>query len=676
MNFNYEENNLITNPELFCLSLISFFLMKNIYSSNLKIINEKDTIKLKGHSYEIVSNSSRILKNFVIWNEIHSQKKSNVDLEEIEKIFQHSMELLFIYKIFKKKKISWKNKSYLIFYETSPLTGKNYTENEVLNYYPYKIYEDTNIYIYSNHYATIEQVFRPNAYSSFSLVIQNKNILFENLCNNWVYLDRKKLEYTFIHILEKKKIKKENIYCEYQSLINIQNILLENKDYRTAIKIAKKMSEYEILFDIKNILDEKFDNLKIYIPFFFDFRGRLYYSSKLSPTFNKHIRNCIHWGPYENLECEYHTNNEKIENILKDYWNELKNLKFIDIENKTSNIKNSLIWLTISAAESEKSKMGKKVHILEFIKKGIQILNNFDGNNYFSENIEDYLKTHHVYSIIKELDKGVYIKWLISKDATASVYQHLIKTLGRKNNSAFEWCNLKNNAYWFDTYSFIIDIFKENTKLKYLSIEEFNETFCRAPLKKTIMTKNYGAKYKRCWDDFKSYINDDKYTYDKITEIETFFKQFYKYLEKEENLLENESEAIIKYISNNNFTIETSDSVKINFKYFKQIIKQVELNYPHRPTKQKIILKLDEIDFLKIKNSIRANYIHALDGSLVRWYLTQHKGVSIHDCFMVDYLNITYLVSKINEGMKITFHDIKIKKNDNLDDLFSIFIIL
>jgi hypothetical protein len=48
---------------------------------------------------------------------------------------------------------------------------------------------------------------------------------------------------------------------------------------------------------------------------------------------------------------------------------------------------------------------------------------------------------------------------------------------------------------------------------------------------------------------------------------------------------------------------------------------------------------------------------------------------------MIDYINISYLIAKINEGMRLTFHDLAItEKNDsqqNINDvLFSIFILL
>jgi hypothetical protein len=77
-----------------------------------------------------------------------------------------------------------------------------------------------------------------------------------------------------------------------------------------------------------------------------------------------------------------------------------------------------------------------------------------------------------------------------------------------------------------------------------------------------------------------------------------------------------------------------------------------------------------------MKSSIRANYIHTLDAALVHWFIQNKPYITIHDCFMIDYINTTYLISKINEGMRIVFHDLKIDQSLNTDNLFSIFMLL
>jgi hypothetical protein len=69
-----------------------------------------------------------------------------------------------------------------------------------------------------------------------------------------------------------------------------------------------------------------------------------------------------------------------------------------------------------------------------------------------------------------------------------------------------------------------------------------------------------------------------------------------------------------------------------------------------------------------------ANYIQSQDASLVRWVLRKTTLITIHDCFLIDYMNISYLISLINEGMNVEFH--KIIDNQKNNEIFSIFIII
>jgi hypothetical protein len=47
--------------------------------------------------------------------------------------------------------------------------------------------------------------------------------------------------------------------------------------------------------------------------------------------------------------------------------------------------------------------------------------------------------------------------------------------------------------------------------------------------------------------------------------------------------------------------------------------------------------------------------------------------MSVHDCFIEEWLEIDYLVEKINKKMNIKFHNLETEKDDVF---FSIFIVL
>jgi DNA-directed RNA polymerase len=115
---------------------------------------------------------------------------------------------------------------------------------------------------------------------------------------------------------------------------------------------------------------------------------------------------------------------------------------------------------------------------------------------------------------------------------------------------------------------------------------------------------------------------------------------------------------------------------KIDLKYYKSTKKQIKYQIDGiRYTKNHTVLT-NEIDIKKIKTSIRANYVHIHDASVVQYILKIKPILTIHDCFMIDYLSITYLISLINEAMRVQYHDLKLNENFKNEKIFSIFIVI
>jgi hypothetical protein len=89
--------------------------------------------------------------------------------------------------------------------------------------------------------------------------------------------------------------------------------------------------------------------------------------------------------------------------------------------------------LLISLGEINKTQLGKEIHIALFINEGIKIFNN-SKNLFDSFDYDDKLKVLTITKAIKELCIDLPIKKvkkrLISKDAPASVFQHLVLNFG------------------------------------------------------------------------------------------------------------------------------------------------------------------------------------------------------------------------------------------------------
>jgi hypothetical protein len=69
----------------------------------------------------------------------------------------------------------------------------------------------------------------------------------------------------------------------------------------------------------------------------------------------------------------------------------------------------------------------------------------------------------------------------------------------------------------------------------------------------------------------------------------------------------------------------------------------------------------------KLKNAIKPNWVHFSDALLVRQInsLLDEHLFTIHDCFLVDCLNVSNFILKANEGFKNT-NFLSISENKDL----------
>jgi hypothetical protein len=72
--------------------------------------------------------------------------------------------------------------------------------------------------------------------------------------------------------------------------------------------------------------------------------------------------------------------------------------------------------------------------------------------------------------------------------------------------------------------------------------------------------------------------------------------------------------------------------------------------------------------------SLRANVVHTLDATLARDYVLNTNMWCVHDCFSIDFLNITFEVALVNELMNQSSHNIEIagKRKRRIFGLFLI----
>lgn len=192
------------------------------------------------------------------------------------------------------------------------------------------------------------------------------------------------------------------------------------------------------------------------------------------------------------------------------------------------------------------------------------------------------------------------------------------------------------------------------------------------------MTNPYSATYRTAFNYFKEAVEEEfgiRIVFN--SEEEKVFKEFYTYVSEEvENkiFLRHSSKKIIEYINNiikdtpTEITIESHDS-KTNLVYYKFSQKNFDIIIviPTSQIKRRITKRYEridklKIDYQKINMSIRANWVHYIDGLLLRDINRNSIQiyVTIHDCFIVDFLNVSNFIVNANKQSNI-----KIFENTN-----------
>jgi hypothetical protein len=234
---------------------------------------------------------------------------------------------------------------------------------------------------------------------------------------------------------------------------------------------------------------------------------------------------------------------------------------------------------------------------------------------------------------------------------------------------------LNSENTWYDTYQHLIDEFKKRTSIYDLSEFEFEEIFNRKTLKRTAMTENYSAKELTCWKYFNDEIDISVYSEKKRVEIRKIFKCFYQFLHNNTYILKKNSKKIVQHFTQKK-QATFSDNSTANYRYYKSNEMEIDLIINGQRSTKKFLTISENEDLNKFKNAIKANYVQSLDACLVRWVINKEKVITIHDCFMIDYMKITNLICILNEGMSQTFHEELGDESIDRSAIFSIFIVL
>lgn len=661
----------IKNNHDLLILYITFFIAKNLWlyraGTNDVVYHLSDSL-----SNEIQSDIENLLKYIQAFCSLKVKFPTNV-----RKLVQFALKkLLFAKKISDlNKKVNEKTIKFYYTKQESHIKPCPRIHRSKFSYFEYK--EEDLKFIWSEHHSSVYDVFKKNKRSGFIFETRDTKSI-EKACEEFYYLDIVFLKTLFNKWLDHLTIKEEDIESRFDRLINQLKISIKNKNILDITSTSQVLSEYAELLVIKKIIDENENNIEIYLPFFYDFRSRYYYLSDLSPTFFKIFRYSIHFGKYEDLRSENHVFLLNVNNEIDKRFHHLERIEGLELAEKPIEIKRAVVWFLVWIGEihktSFKNQKSNGISLDDFIEKAVGVVNEHLKVGYLLKDLDDHIKFNYIILVLKEMSEGIYYKRLISKDATASCFQHLVKILGSASEESLKWCNLSSKNRWYDTYIYILENFKKDIKVAHLTEEEFDEIFSRK-LKNVMMTHSYSAKRKTCLKYFREKINLPSYSCEKQSEIITLFDDFYIFLNKNSAILKESPDKLVNYFDKNK-KVNFNDGSSVDLTYYQWIKIQKEFKSDKiRYTYTNKVLSKKE-DSRKFKLSVKANYVHSLDGYLAFWIRKECKVITIHDCFLIDYAQTSYLIAKLNEGMHLFFHDIELDSRINTDELFSLFIII
>ncbi len=659
------------------INLLTTFYVSIIYKSILfSSYDIKENFEGYKNSDQILNKACELYENFLIFfniNSIYNLKWTDNEIRShLFAIFEYLVkENLILVKInwikdqnlntIKSQKL-WKIKTYynieLVENELNLILEEPYISNYGERYF-----------IIGGYYSNMFEIFRKNPNSDYTFKFKNFQYIEKVVKQQWFvdinWFDR------IIEIMKSENIDINNL----KNKIDKNIILLKNSNWKDVIiqkEISKDIRYYTILI-YYNMLKKYEINQPIYFPVFFDFRGRMYYNSPVSITNNRILRTLYYYGEYLDIDFIEDIDDIYI-NILNKYNKEIYDIiNKYNIKIKTKKVEISLLFLLISIGKFNINKDKGVVHMDDFIKNGILYL---EKKLPKPEKIEDLIEIENYVNIIKNND---FKKKIIIKDFTASFFQHLTRLLGPKDINTLKLSNMTNDLNWYDPYSYILKKYLES------SHNNYSKYFKRSSIKKTIMTIPYSVGENTAWSYFKEEIN---YENEDLKNIRKEYKNFFNYAK---NMLDNEffntpSWKIILFAICqakwfNKIEIEL-DKASAHLIYFEKKKKILDLVINVKGEKIRITKKINtidktKIDYESITKSIRANWIAVLDADFLRKLnkLNKKPFYTIHDCVLVDWLNVDKLVINCNELMKDNkFENIK-WDNKNDYKVFSFFII-
>lgn len=668
--------------EVFHESFLIFYLSKHFVESMFnslnfgiykKFINNPEWIIYQSLVYSVFNETKKIIIFYQIYNNFSFNKK---DFKKLKKIILESIEELVSKDVLNIKTTLQNNKTI----KFVSFKNKNNFELDKKNYMytlPSKIfcYSDKT-YSINLHFSSLHKILNSNVNNANSIPTVSDFLFLKNLYNTKSYLSENLLILAVDRILVETNQTQDwfsnnwwrTELIEKLNKFHINSLKKNATESQKSIYFAKlnlqtKFNLYLIYSNIVSLYDS-ISELKngFFFSYFLDFRTRIYSEGNFGPTNNKILRNILNYGSYskKELSCiETEVGQTKSWSLIKKYIPTLEKILNTSLDEHRNFETAAIFWSLIELGKIEKTSLleNGKVPIEKFLIRGGEI---FFSKKDFSE-IEDQLTAIKVYQTLENLIKKNHNeKTIYYKDATASVLQHLLKILGKKDDNALIYCNLSDSDNWWDPYSIIIANYLNKN-----SWGTYNKFITRKIFKKMIMTFNYSAELYsnidyvlteiRKLEIFKNAQEEEKKEIIKI--MVKIIIDFRNYLNRHYEIdifYANKSSIMVENWTKEQKSIKTYDDTDVFLNYNK--LSETRTNFKNTSGDRRTFTwhkPSDNYDSESTERALRANIIHTADAQYARLLLNKYQLIPVHDSFGIDIFRICQFIDDANMIFKI-----------------------
>ena len=258
------------------------------------------------------------------------------------------------------------------------------------------------------------------------------------------------------------------------------------------VKLSTDIHKYHSIATALTSLFTELKDIRVYLAFVFDFRGRIYMPGPLSITSTKLLRCIIGVSKHKQTNIEknkYYSDLLKWKHLLKDFdenykkWDETKQfIVLYTLLNTGRILKGSIL----------KKNKTFKVHISEFILLGIT-LHKVEENklilDYKLTDLNDYISVLTLrFKLNSYLNYNLFFTVIV--DSTCSgLFQ--LNIWCNIRTQYLEYFNLQENEWWVDPYSFILWLSKEKLGDKYP--HKYDYLLTRSAIKPVLMVIPYNG---------------------------------------------------------------------------------------------------------------------------------------------------------------------------------------